>query len=369
MKHFSCLALCLALALLALPAEAKIRIAVAGPFSGSVAGLGEELRSGADAAVEDINNAGGVLKQELVLQYYDDACNATQASMVANKIVIDYPVAIIGHLCSAATLAASNSYNESGLPQITLSSNVQITESGYKHLFRIIGRDDNQARDLATYMEKSLTSHDVIAVIDDKGSWGLGFAQKLVEELKNKNLSTAFRDSINQGQKDFSALITRLKKEEVTTVALALYDMEASLLVRQAREQGYKGIFFGGDPLMTPQFWKVAGKAAEGMRISGPYDPRKTDEGKALMDRLTKANKPSGVYSYYAYAAVQAFAQAINNAGEWNSTSILKRLHEDTLNTIIGEISFDTRGDLKDFNYDIFIWHDGKLLQATNNQQ
>jgi branched-chain amino acid transport system substrate-binding protein len=352
--------------LLSSPAYAEIRIAVAAPLSGEVAALGEEIRSGADAAVADINAKGGVLGQQIILQYYDDSCNATQAATVANKITIDFPVGIIGHLCSATTLAAANTYGEAGIPQIAFSSNVQVTQSGYRHLFRLMGRDDNQTADLATYMSHSLKSTDKIAVLDDKGSWGMGFADKLTEQLPTHKLTVGLRDSVSQGQKDFSSLITRLKKEGITAVGLGLQTMEAGLLIRQAREQGFEGAFFGGDPILSPEFWRIAGRAAEGVRLTGPYEPRKTEQGKNLKQRLTHDHKAIGAYNYYAYAAVQVYAQAITKAGAPNSTALLQTMREATFDTVLGPIRFDARGDLIDFHYQIFIWHDGETLQATN---
>jgi branched-chain amino acid transport system substrate-binding protein len=351
------------------PLRADIHIAMAFPLTGGEAVQGEEIRTGANLAVDDINAKGGVLGQKIILDYLDDACNATQATSVANKIISNPPVAVIGHLCSAATLAAAPIYGEANLPQITFSSNTQITEKGFKHLFRLIGRDDNQAPMLAGYVAKAMKGKDdKVAVLDDKTSWGAGFADKADETLRGMSskkitpnkINVAMRDSVTLGQKDYSTLITKFKQNNITHVILGLLHVEAGLLVRQAREQGYKGAFFGGDPIQTPEFWKIAGTAAEGFEQTGPFDPQHTEKGKAIVASLKKANQSIGIYTFYAYAGIETIAQAITKAASTKSDAIINALHKETFDTLLGNVNFDTKGDLRDFKYQLFIWHDGQ---------
>lgn len=343
----------------ALPARADITIAISAPLSGEIATLGEDIRNGAQQAATDINAQGGVLGQKLVLDFEDDGCNATQATSVANKIIAHPPAAVLGPLCSAATLAAAPVYGEIGLPQITLSSNASITDKGHKHLFRMMGRDDNQAPALATHIIKIVPQNAKIAVLDDKGSWGVGFAGKAEETLKSHNRAIALRDSVAAGQKDFSSLITKLKQNGITHVVMGLYHVEAALLVRQAREQKFMGQFYGGDPIQTPEFWKIAGDAADGVQQSGPFNPKDTQAGKKLLTALQASNKPVGVYSFYAYAAIETLASAIKKAGGTKSDVLTKTLHSENFQTLLGTSAFDEKGDLKNFTYRIFQWHKG----------
>ncbi len=357
-----CLALLFALCF-AKGAAADIRIAMAFPLTGGEAVQGEEIRTGANLAAQEINAKGGVLGQKIILDYLDDACNATQATSVANKIVSNPPTAVIGHLCSAATLAAAPIYGEANVPEITFSSNTSITEKNFKHLFRLIGRDDNQAPMLAGYVAKDLKPTDKVAVLDDKSSWGVGFAGTAEEALRgmsSKQVNVAMRDSVTVGQKDFSTLITKLKQDNITHVVLGLLHVEAGLLVRQAREQGYKGQFYGGDPIQTPEFWKIAGAAAEGFEQTGPFDPQDTTKGKAIVASLKKDNHSIGIYTFYAYAGIETIAQAITKAGSVKSDAIIAALHAGSFDTLLGNVSFDAKGDLRDFKYQLFVWHDGK---------
>lgn len=344
-------------------AQADIHIAMAFPLSGGEAVQGEEIRTGANLAVQEINAKGGVLGQKIILDYMDDACNATQATSVANKIVSNPPAAVIGHLCSAATLAAAPIYGEANVPEITFSSNTTITEKNFKHLFRLIGRDDNQAPMLAGYVVKDLKPTDKIAILDDKTSWGAGFATTAEETLRgmnSKQVNVAMRDSVTVGQKDFSTLITKFKQDNITHVVLGLLHVEAGLLVRQAREQGYKGQFYGGDPIQTPEFWKIAGPAADGFEQTGPFDPQETDKGKAIVASLKKTNQSIGIYTFYAYAGIETIAQAITKAASTKSDAIINALRTGTFDTLLGNVSFDAKGDLKDFKYQLFVWHNGQ---------
>jgi branched-chain amino acid transport system substrate-binding protein len=365
MPAFAGMILFLSICFLPLATHADIRIAVVAPLSGPVAGTGDELKSGIEAAAKAINEQGGVLNQKIVLDFFDDACNPTQSTTVAGKVIATGPFAVIGPLCSGATLASAITYADYGVAQITFSSNTQITESGYKHLFRLMGRDDTQTISLAAYMSRSLARADKLAVLDDKNAWGRGFADKLVAALDAKGVKPTLRDSISQGQKDFTSLITKFRETDITVVALGMHAMEAGLLVRQAREQGFKGTFYGGDALQTADLWKIAGPAAEGLRFSGPYDPRNTERGKQLMLYLKENKKPYGVYTNYGYAAVETLAQALKRAGAKNGTDLLLALRDATFNTLAGEISFDQKGDLKKYTYQIYAWHEGDTVPLS----
>ncbi|NDE89749.1 MAG: branched-chain amino acid ABC transporter substrate-binding protein [Alphaproteobacteria bacterium] len=344
-------------------AHADIRIAFAIPLTGSETILGEEIRHGAELAAESINAKGGVLGQKIILDYQDDVCNATQATVVANKIVTTPPVAVIGDLCSAATLASSPIYNEANIPQLTFSSNATITQKGFKNLFRLIGSDDIQAPMLANYVIKEMAGKDdKVAVIDDKSSWGMGFADSAEKTLRAKNTKVGMRDSVNVGQKDYASLITKLKEDKITHVILGLLHVEAGLLIRQAREQGFKGAFFGGDPIQTPEFWKIAGTAAEGFQQTGPFDPQYSDQGKAIVANLKKANKSIGIYTFYGYAAVETITQAITKANSVKNDAVIAALRKEQFDTLLGSISFDAIGELKNFVYQLSVWHDGNYV-------
>ncbi len=359
LKAGLCLTLCAVFSFAGLPARADIVIPASMPLSGGAASFGEEMRAGAELAVENINAAGGALGEELVVRYHDDACSATAAVLVANRIAASSPPALLSHTCSSATLAALPVYAEIPAPELTISSNPEVTAGGHGHLFRINGRDDQQAPTLAVYMAKTLAPQEKIAVIDDRSSWGAGYAYHAADALTKAGHPPSLRDSVTAGQKDFSALIARLKKDGIENVVIALYATEAGLLVRQARAAGFKGNFYGGDAIQTPEFWKIAGPAAEGTIMSGVYDPRVTEEGREIADELKSRNKPVGVYGFYAYASLEVLAEAMNRAGSKDPAAITAALREEKFDTIIGPVSWDGRGELENYRFQLFQWHNG----------
>lgn len=344
---------------LAAPAHADIVLAVPVPLSGPVAGTGEAMRATAQEAAGELNSKGGILGEKVVLRFDDDGCDPTQAVTVANKIVADPPIAVIGHACSGATLAASPIYAEAGLPEITLSSNPKVTERGLKNIFRIDGRDDQQAPILARFLVTIVPKTGKLAVLDDKSAWGAGYADSLVTALHDKGRPIAWRDSITAGQKDFSAVISRLKNEGITNAVIATYTTEAALLIRQARDLGYKGNFYGGDPLQTPEFWKIAGPAAEGVRVSGVFDARATPAGQRLAEALKKKGIPVVTYGLYTYAAIETLAEAAEKAKSKKPEAIIAALRDGKFDTLLGPVSFDSKGDMKDYHFQIFVWHNG----------
>lgn len=350
------------LALFAEQAQADVTIAVVLPLSGSMASFGEEMRAGSDLAAAEINGKNGVLGEKLVLKYYDDACETSQAVIVANKIIAEKPTAVFGHACSATTLAAAPLYAEVGMPELTISSNPKVTQSGSTNIFRIGGRDDAQAPDLAHYLDKTLAKESKVAVLDDKGSWGIGYADSFTDAYKKAGKTIAWRDNVAQGQKDFSTLISKLKKDGITDVVLGVYLAESALLVRQAHEQGYTGHFYGGDAIQSSDFWKIAGEAGQGVKHTGVYVPSNTPEGKKYAQTLKAENKPIGAYGYYAYAAVQIFAQAIEKAKSKESPVIIAALHNNSFNTLIGNIAYANNGDIKDYHFQLFMWNKGESV-------
>lgn len=354
--------LALAFIVIAFRAHAEVSIAIPLPLSGSMASFGEEMRAGSDLGAKEINAKGGVLGEKLILKYYDDACETAQAIVVANKILAEKPTVVFGHACSATTLAAAPLYAEVGMPELTISSSPKVTQSDTKNIFRIGGRDDEQAPDLARYLEKTLSKESKLAVLDDRGSWGIGYADNFTDAYKKMGKAIIWRDNVTQGQKDFSALISKLKKDNVTDVVLGVYLAESALLVRQARQQGYTGNFYGGDAIQSSEFWKIAGDAAQGVKHTGVYVPADTAEGKKYAQTLKAENKPIGAYGYYAYAAIQIFAQAIEKAKSKESPAIIAALHNNSFHTLIGNIAYADNGDIKDYHFQLFMWNKGESV-------
>jgi branched-chain amino acid transport system substrate-binding protein len=367
-RLFRPVALAAAVLLAAGSAKAQdIRIAVAGPITGSNAAIGEQMKRGGTMAVEDINAKGGVLGRKLVLEMADDACDPKQAVAAANEIVGKNVVFVAGHYCSSSSIPASSVYNEAGILQITpASTNPALTDDaarrGWNNLFRVCGRDDAQGAVAGKYLADNYKDKN-IAIVHDKTAYGKGLADETRKAANQLGVTEAMYEAINQGDKDFSALVSKMKQANIDVIYFGGYQAEAGLIVRQARDQGLKALLIGGDALMTEDFWKITGPTGEGTLMTFAPDPRKVPAAKAVVDRfMAQGYNPEG-YTLYTYAAIQAFAAAAEKAQSIKLDDLSKALHSMTAETVIGPLSWDEKGDITDPKFVFYVWKDGQYAE------
>ena len=345
----------------------SIPIAVVGPVTGSNAALGEQMTRGAKMAVADINAKGGVLGRKLDLIIADDACDPKQAVAAANDVVGKNVVFVAGHYCSSSSIPASAVYHEAGILQITpASTNPALTDDaakkGWNNVFRSCGRDDVQGGIAGKYLADHFKGKRV-AIIHDKTAYGKGIADETKKAMNAAGLTEAMYEAITQGDKDFSALISKMKQANIDAIYFGGYQTEAGLIVRQARDQGLKAQFIGADALVTEEFWKISGPAGEGTLMTFPPDPRNVPAAKTVVDKFTaEGYNPEG-YTLYTYAAIQAFAAAANKAKSLKVDELSKTLRSMTVDTVIGPLSWDKKGDVSDPKYVFYVWRDGKYAQ------
>ena len=342
-----------------------IVIAAAGPMTGQYATFGEQLKRGAEQAVADINAKGGVLGKKLKLEIGDDACDPKQAVAVANQLASKKVVFVSGHFCSGSSIPASEVYAESGILQISpASTNPQLTERGAKfaNVFRVCGRDDKQGVTAGDYIASKFKGKNV-AVVHDKSTYGKGLADETKKALNAKGVTEKLYEAITAGDKDFSALVSKMKAAAIDVIYFGGYHTEAGLMVRQAREQGLKALMISGDALVTAEYWSITGKAGEGTLMTFNPDPRKFASAKAVVDGFkAKGYDPEG-YTLYAYAAVQVFAKAAEAAKSTKAEDLVKGLRATKFDTVIGQIAFDGKGDVVNPKYVFYEWKDGKYAE------
>ena len=344
-----------------------IKVAVVGPITGFNAVGGERMKRGAEMAVKDINAKGGVLGKRLDLIVADDACDPKQAVAAANDVVGKKVVFVAGHYCSSSSIPASAVYNEAGVLQITpASTNPTLTDDaakkGWNNVFRSCGRDDVQGGVAGKYLAEHFKGKNV-AIVHDKTAYGKGIADETKKAMNAAGLKEVMYEAITQGDKDFSALISKMKQANIDAIYFGGYQTEAGLIVRQAREQGLKAQFIGADALVTEEFWKISGPAGQGTLMTFPPDPRNVPAAKAVVDRFTaEGYNPEG-YTLYTYAAIQAFAAAANKAKSLKVDDLSKALKSMTVDTVIGPLSWDKKGDVTDPKYVFYVWKDGKYAE------
>jgi branched-chain amino acid transport system substrate-binding protein len=344
-----------------------ISIAVVGPVTGSNAALGEQMTRGAKMAVADLNAKGGVLGKKLALIIADDACDPKQAVAAANDVIGKKVVFVAGHYCSSSSIPASAVYNEAGVLQMTpASTNPALTDEaakkGWNNVFRSCGRDDVQGGIAGKYLADHFKGKRV-AIIHDKTAYGKGIADETKKAMNAAGLSETMYEAITQGDKDFSALISKMKQAKIDAIYFGGYQTEAGLIVRQGRDQGLTAQFIGADALVTEEFWKITGAAGEGTLMTFPPDPRNVLGAKAVVDRfVAEGYNPEG-YTLYTYAAIQAFAAAASKAGSVKVDDLSKALKSMTVNTVVGPLSWDKKGDVTDPKYVFYVWKSGKYAE------
>jgi branched-chain amino acid transport system substrate-binding protein len=360
MKHFTLagLAFGASVALAAgawTPAFAQdITIAVAGPMTGGEAAFGRQMKNGAEQFIADFNAGPGLLGKKLKLEIGDDACDPKQARSVAEKLSSMKIPFVAGHFCSSSSIPASEVYAESGVLQITPgSTNPTFTERKLWNTMRVCGRDDQQGLVAAEYIAKNFKGKN-IAILNDKSTYGKGLADETKKALNKAGVKEKMFESYNKGDKDFTAIVSRMKRDNIDLVYLGGYHQEGGLLMRQMRDQGLKTVLMAGDALNDKEFASITGPAAEGVLFTFGPDPRNKATAKAVVEKFKAKNIDPEGYTLYTYAAMQVWTQAAAKAGTTDPKKVATTAKAGEWDTVLGKLSFDAKGDLKVIDYVVY---------------
>ncbi|WP_226505565.1 MULTISPECIES: branched-chain amino acid ABC transporter substrate-binding protein [Pseudomonas] len=353
--------------------QADVKIGVAGPMTGANASFGEQYMKGAQAAADAVNAAGGINGEKIVLVAGDDACEPKQAVAVANRLVDqDKVIGVVGHFCSSSTIPASEVYADAGVIAITPgSTNPTVTERGLGDMFRMCGRDDQQGIVAGDYIVDVLKGKKV-AVINDKDTYGKGLADATSAQLKKRGVTPVLEEGLTRGEKDFSALVTKIRGAGADVVYFGGLHPEAGPLVRQLREQGLKDVkFMSDDGVVTDELVTTAGGAqyVNGVYMTFGADPRKLPDSKAVVDQFRKSGYEPEGYTLYAYASIQALAAGFNGAKSNKGDDASKWLKAHDVKTVMGDKAWDAKGDLKVSDYVVYQWNaQGKYEQLEKQK-
>jgi branched-chain amino acid transport system substrate-binding protein len=306
--------------------------------------------------------------KKLELVKSDDACEPKQAVAVANRAVeSDKVVGVVGHFCSSSTMPASEIYADADVLTITpASTNPQVTERGLPTMFRMCGRDDQQGIVAGDYIVKKLGAKRV-AVIHDKDTYGQGLADATRAQLRKLGQNEVLYEGLTRGEKDFNALVTKIRSLNAEVVYFGGLHTEAGPLVRQMREQGVNATFISGDGIVSEDFATAAGgnRFVNGVLMTFGADPRKNDAGKAVIEKFRAANYEPEGYTLYSYASVQVLAAALKGAGSTSGEKMGAWLKANKVDTVMGPKSFDAKGDLTVSDYVMYGWDEqGKYAEV-----
>jgi branched-chain amino acid transport system substrate-binding protein len=346
--------------------DKTIPVAIVGPITGQYASFGAQMKSGGGMAVADINEAGGVLGKKLDLATGDDACDPKQAVAVANQMTGNGVALVAGHYCSGSSIPASKVYAESDMIQISpASTNPAFTDDrAGPNIYRVCGRDDQQGGIAGAYLAKNFADKN-IAFVDDKTAYGKGLAEETKKAMNAAGKKEAMSEAITAGERDYSALVSKLKQANIDIVYFGGYHTEAGLIIRQMRDQGMDTILMGGDALITQEFWSITGAAGEGTLMTFSPDPRKNPAAAEVVKRFKdKGIEPEG-YVLYTYAAFQAWKQAVEKAKSTEAEAVIKAMNDTEFDTVVGKFRFNEKGDPNLPPYAVYRWSKGGYEQIT----
>ncbi len=345
-------------------AIADIPIAISGPMKGQFADFGAEMLVGAEQAVADINAAGGVNGEVLVLQVADDACDADTAVAVANQLIGKGVRFVAGHFCFGASIAAGEVYAKAGIIEISPATTLPkfTDERPGEGIFRLAPRDDQQGR-LAGQLLAGEFGGERIAILNDKTAYGKGLADAAKEAMNGLGKSESLFLAFDAGEDGYRSLVSQLNQENIGVIYLGGFHPEAGLIRLEMVRQGMKAVLVSGDALITQDYWNVTGPAGNGTLVSYPQDPRDMPEARSLVAALEQAGKPAERYALTTYAAIQAWAQAAEAADTTAAGEVAAALSDGTFETVLGSVSFGENGDSNVPAYVWYEWRDGAPRQ------
>jgi len=364
---FFCAAFLTALPSGPLFAADTIKLGVVGPHSGDYTSYGLPTVNAAELVVKDINARGGVLGKQVELLVEDDVNKPEVAANTATKLVSQKVTAVIGHVSSGACRAALGIYKDANIIAISPSAtNPELTQKGqYSNFYRTISSDDAQARLEVDFAITTLKAKK-IAVLHDKGDYGKGlaeYAKKFIEE--SQKATVVLFEGITPGAVDYSAVVQKIKRSGADAVIYGGYHPEAASIISQMRKRGMKTHFISGDGVKDDTFIKVAGKFAEGVYATGPQDTSKNPMAVAALAAHKKAyGSDAGSFFLNGYAATQAILSAIQKAGSTDYAAVGKALQTEFVETPLGKIKFDKRGDAIGVGFSVYQVRKGVYVEV-----
>ncbi|MCK5322996.1 MAG: branched-chain amino acid ABC transporter substrate-binding protein [Desulfobulbaceae bacterium] len=343
-----------------------VKLGVAGAHSGDLASYGIPSARAAELVVKEINSKGGVLGREVQLLVEDDACKPEVATNTATRLISQGVHLVLGHICSGATKSALGIYTDSRIVTMSPSAtNPDLTQSGrYPYFFRTIASDDVQAR-LETDFALDVLKVKKVAVIHDKGDYGKGlaeFAKKFLEE--SGRAEVVLYEGVTPGAMDYSAVVQKIKRFKAEAVIYGGYHPEAAKIVKQMRKKQMKIVFISDDGVKDDTFIKVAGKNAEGVYATGPKDVSANPMAVAANEAHKKEyGTEPGAFFLNAYSAALALLNAVEKAGTTDCNAVAQALRTEYVETPLGKIRFDERGDTIGIGFSMYQVQDGVYVE------
>jgi branched-chain amino acid transport system substrate-binding protein len=350
----------------AVAVETTVKIGLAAPLTGGIAHLGKDIENGSLLAIEEINSRGLTIDgQKIVLELdvQDDAGDPRQATQVAQKLVDDKVVAVVGHLSSGTSIPASKIYSDAGIAQISPSTtNPKFTLQGFKTTYRVVATDAQQGPALASYAAETLKLKRV-AIVDDATAYGQGLANEFEKKAKSLGMTVISRDATNDKAVDFRALLTKIKGENPDAIMYGGTDSTGGPFAKQAQQLGLKAKILAGDGVCTNQLATLAGDATDNVVCSeaGRSLEKMGKPGEEFVAKFkARFSAPMQNYSPFTYDVVYIIVDAMKRANSIDPAKILAEMPTTDYKGVTGETTFDEHGDLKHGVISLYNYKGGK---------
>lgn len=341
--------------LFALPAEADVMIGIAGPMSGSFADIGRDIRAGVEIAVAAANAAGGLKGERIVTVAVDDKCEAETAAAVANQMIGKGVRAVIGHACTAAALPAARVYAGSDVLFLSpAATNPRLTdESVGKGVFRLAIRSDREAAAIADH----LTTHFAgkrVAFVHDGSVYGQGLVEQASKAFADAGGAVAMTEAFTPGEKSQNNLVGKIQDAAVSAVVMGALQADAAVITGEVRARGLDVALIGNEALALTEFKALAGADAEGTVFFLPFVDKTNPAAVELLLSLEERGLEPTDTVFTAHAATEAALAAL--AGGKDLSAAASLLRKKGVDTVIGKVTFDAKGDWSTARYAAEVW-------------
>ncbi|WP_413741870.1 branched-chain amino acid ABC transporter substrate-binding protein [Sodalis sp. RH15] len=347
-----------------------VLIGLAGPLTGPSARIGKDLENGAQLAITDANNKKPVIDGKAVtfkLVSEDDQSDPRTAVAVAQRLVDEGVVGVVGHWNTGTSIPAARIYHDAGIAQVApVATGHAYTQQGFDTSFRVMGHDDDGGNDAGQYAVNVLKAKR-IAVLDDRTAFGQGLADEFIKSLKAQGVDIIDREYIDDKTVDFSAVLTNIRSKNADLIFFGGVDSQAAPLARRIKQLGLPATLMGAGGFVSQTFLTLAQKEGEGVVALEPGLPiDKMPGGKAFEQAYIDRYKTHiELHAPFAYDATSVLIDAIEQADSTDPAKYLPKLRAIKHQGVTGIIAFDGQGNLLNPTFTVYRVTNGKWVPQS----
>jgi branched-chain amino acid transport system substrate-binding protein len=354
------------------PTKGDLFVYVATPLSGFQANGGQTVAGGARLKADELNKDGGLLGYRVVIRAMDDESDDEVAASVAQEIAAavnrgEKVLGVIGHLNSGQTSVGMQTYKDLPIVVITpTASEMSLTQSGYRNFFRVNAQNAAQARIAADYLVNTLNVTRVAVLFNDD-PYGIDLGQRTTDELQTLGAEVVMSRQVQVEQDRFETEVQGIRNSGAGGIFYAGYEVECPYLRSDLRDVGLDGLpFLASDGCFLSATIDESDGAAEGMYVLGFAPEPEEVAGQEWIKAYQQVEyRNPDTYSVNGYAAMEVLAQGVQKAGSVDGPQVADAIRQLGFESLIGRISYDANGDLKEQRLFVFAVHGGEFDQVA----